>query len=75
MMIKMYELRAVRESKKLTRKDLSKLSGVSSVNIEKLETGKTIVENVKLSTLIKLSVALKVKVVDLLPKDLHRYIR
>ena len=75
MMIKMYELRAVRESKKLTRNELSKLSGVSSVNIEKLETGKTIVENVKLSTLIKLSVALKVKVIDLLPKDLHRYIR
>ena len=75
MMIKMYELRAVRESKKLTRNELSKLSGISSVNIEKLETGKTIVENVKLSTLIKLSVALKVKVIDLLPKDLHRYIR
>ena len=75
MMMKMNELREIRESRNLTREDLSKLSGVSSVNIEKLETGKTIVENVKLSTLIKLSVALKVKVVDLLPKDLHRYIR
>ena len=73
--MKMNELREIRESRNLTREDLSKLSSVSSVNIEKLETGKTIVENVKLSTLIKLSVALKVKVVDLLPKDLHRYIR
>ena len=74
-MERMNELRVLRENKKLTRNDLAKLSGVSKANIEALEMGKTIVENVKLSTLIKLSTALKVKVVDLLPKDLHRYIR
>lgn len=74
-MDKLLELKEIRTRKGFTRKELSKLSDISVQNIQALEEGFNNVNNVKLSTLIKLSVALKVKVVDLLPKELRKHIR
>ena len=74
-MEKLENLKTIRINKDLSRLELSKLSGVSVQNIQALEEGITQVDNVKLSTLVALAKALKVKVIDLLPKDLHRYIR
>ena len=65
----MLELKLVRKNKNLTRIDLSKLSGVPKVTIQKLEDGVVNTDNVKLSTLVKLASALKVKVRQILPID------
>ena len=65
----MLELKLLRKSKGITRVELSKLSGVPKVTIQTLEDGKVDTDNVKLSTLIKLASALKVKVRKILPID------
>lgn len=65
----MLELKILRKSKNLTRDELSELSGVPKVTIQTLEDGKVDTDNVKLSTLIKLASALKVKVRKILPID------
>ena len=74
-MEKLNNLKTIRNECKYTRQDLERLSGVSCVAIQRLEEGMTNVNNVKLSTLIKLAKALRVKVVDLVDKDLQRYIK
>ena len=68
-------LERIRKEKQLSRRELELLSGVKQLTIHHLETGTTNVNDVKLSTLIKLAKALKVKVIDLLDKDLQRFIR
>ena len=68
-------LRAIRESKNYTRQELSELSGVPLVTIRALETGITNVDNVKLSTLIKLAKGLNCKVINILPIELRNIIR
>lgn len=68
-------LRAIRESKNLTRNELSEKSGVASVTIKALEMGTNNVDNVKLSTLIKLAQALHCKVIHLLPIDMRTIIK
>ena len=68
-------LRAIRESKKYSREELSELSGVPLVTIRALEVGITNVDNVKLSTLIKLAKGLKCKVISILPIELRNIIR
>lgn len=73
-MERLNNLRSIREHKCFTRKELSLLSGVKEITIASLENGITDVNNVKLSTLIKLAKALKCKVVDLLDKDLRKII-
>ena len=73
-MERLSNLEMIRKSKELTRKDLAKLSGVNENTIQRLEQGMYNVDMVKLGTLIKLSKALKVKVVNLVDKDLKRYI-
>ena len=65
----MLELKLVRKGKNLTRKQLSELSNVSEITIQTLEDGIVDTDNVKLSTLIKLASALKVKVRKILPID------
>ena len=65
----MLELKLLRKSKGLTRIELSELSGVPKITIQTLEDGLVDTDNVKLSTLIKLATALKVKVRKLLPID------
>lgn len=73
-MEKLFSLERIRREKGLTRKELSLLSGVSTMTIQSLEQGLTDVNNVKLTTLIKLAKALHCKVVDLLDNDLKRII-
>lgn len=68
------ELKCIRKSQRLSRKDLSILSGVHFQTIYDLEKGNVVVENVKLSTLIKLAKALKTKVRKILPKELTKNI-
>jgi len=53
----MYQLRELRTIKRLTQKQLAKLSGVSSTMISTIETGKRIAE---LEEVKKLSAALNV---------------
>lgn len=66
--MKLENLKAIRKQKKLTRKELGELSGLNPSVINALENG--YVDDIKLSTLIKLAVALKTKVRYLLPNDL-----
>lgn len=65
----MLELKLLRKSKGITRVELSKISGVPNITIQALENGKVDTDNVKLSTLVKLATALKVKVRHILPID------
>ena len=65
----MLELKLVRKKKFLTRDQLSELSGVPKITIQTLEDGLVDTDNVKLSTLVKLATALKVKVRKILPID------
>ena len=73
-MERLARLEQIRKGKGLSRRELCQLSGVKEITIRALENGTTDVNNTKLSTLIALEKALKVKVIDLLDKDLHRYI-
>lgn len=68
-------LEQIRTEKGFSRRELADYSGVSEATIKALEKGITDVNYVKLETLIKLSSVLKVKVVDLLPKEIRRKIR
>lgn len=68
-------LEQIRTEKGFSRRELAEYSGVSEATIKALEKGITDVNYVKLETLIKLSNVLKVKVVDLLPKEIRRKIR
>ena len=74
-MSKLENLESIRKSKNLSRRELALLSGVKCETITALELGKNNADNVKLSTIIKLAKALKVKVVDLVDNDLKRYFR
>lgn len=68
----MIRLESIRKDRKLTRADLEKLSGVSRETIKALEKGINNIDEVKLSTLVKLARALKVKVRDIVDKDIAR---
>lgn len=68
-------LEQIRTEKGFSRRELAEYSGVSEPTIKSLEKGITNVNCVKLETLIRLSSVLKVKVVDLLPKEIRRKIR
>lgn len=74
-MEKLSNLKDIREQRQFSRRELATLSGVNVNTINFLENGWNNVENVRLSTLIKLSKALHCKVVDLVDNDLKRYIR
>lgn len=74
-MEKLSNLKDIRENKGFSRRELATLSGVNVNTINFLENGWNNVENVRLSTLVKLSKALHCKVVDLVDNDLKRYIR
>lgn len=74
-MERLEKLEKIRLEKGFSRKELAKLSEIKEETIVSLELGRTNVNNVKLSTLIKLSKALHCKVVDLVDSELTRYIR
>ena len=71
----LHNLERIRREKGFSREELAKLSGVQNTTIHYLEKGITDVNNVKLSTLVKLAKALHCKVIDLLDKDLRKIIR
>ena len=73
-MEKLLHLERIRKEKGFTREELAKLSGVKAVSIYHLEKGITQVENVKISTLIKLAKSLHCKAIDFIDSDLRRYI-
>lgn len=73
-MEKLHNLERIRKEKGLSRRELELLSGVKVITIHHIERGITNVDNIKLSTLIKLSKALKCRVKDLVSKDLQKYI-
>lgn len=73
-MERLHNLERIRREQGLARRELALLSGVKEVSITSLENGITNVNNVKLSTLIKLAKALHCKVVDLLDSDLKKII-
>ena len=71
----MTNLEKIRKSKKLTRRELAKLSDVKEITIRYYESGILDLSKAKLCVLISLAKALKVKVIDIVNKDLIRYIR
>jgi len=71
----MSNLETIRKSKKLTRRELALLSGVKEITIRYYESGILDLSKAKLCVLISLAKALKVKVIDIVDKDLIRYIR
>lgn len=73
-MEKLHNLERIRREQGYSRRELELLSGVKAISIQYLEQGITDVNNVKLSTLIKLAKALHCKVVDLLDNELKRII-
>ena len=72
--MKLNNLKVIRKQNKLSRKDLAKLSGININTIQALEMGINDAYNVKLSTLVALATALKVKIVDLLPTDIRNIV-
>lgn len=74
-MIKLENLKVIRKFKGLTREELGNKSGVSPFCIQSLEDGRTDVNNVKLSTLVKLADALNCSATELLPKELWKKFR
>ena len=71
----MSNLERIRKEKKLTRRELALLSGVKEITIRYYESGILDLSKAKLCILISLAKALKVKVIDIVDKDLIRYIR
>ena len=71
----MTNLETIRKSKKLTRRELALLSGVKEITIRYYESGVLDLSKAKLCVLINLAKALKVKVIDIVDKDLIRHIR
>lgn len=73
-MEKMTLLEEIRKIQGLTRGELAELSGVHLKTIEALEKGTNNPDNIKLSTLLALSKALKVKAIHLLPFEIRKLI-
>ena len=67
--VMIFKLRDIRESKNLTRKELSELSGVHLQTITALEERINNPANAKLSTLLAICRALECKLVDLYPYE------
>ena len=71
----MSNLETIRKERKLTRRELALLSGVKEITIRYYESGILDLSKAKLCVLISLAKALKVKVIDIVSKDLIKYIR
>lgn len=70
--MKLDNLQKIRKAKGMTREELSIKSGVPIVTIKALENGLNNAENMKLSTLLKLSKALNVKAKKLLDIEIAK---
>lgn len=71
--MKLDNLQALRKDKKLSRRELSVLSGIDQTTIQRLEMG--MFTDVKLTTLTTLSKTLKVKVKDLFTESVAKEYR
>lgn len=67
-------LKFIRKDKGLTRAELSRMSGVNETTIKFLEDGINNADNVKLSTLVALAKALKVKARKLVDNETAKYL-
>lgn len=67
-------LKFIRKDKGLTRAELSRMSGVNESTIKFLEDGINNADNVKLSTLVALAKALKVKARKLVDNETAKYL-
>ena len=72
---KLEKLELIRKEQKLSRRELALLSGVAESTIQALEEGMNNIDDMKLSTLIKLSKALKVKPSALLNDDIAKRLK
>ena len=68
--MKLDNLQTLRKEKKLSRRELSVLSGINATTIQKLEQG--FYKDIKLTTLTTLSKTLKVKVKDLFTESVAK---
>ena len=62
-------LRSFRKKEKLTKKQLSDLTGISMRTIDDYETGKRDINGARLSTLLKLCKALSCRLEDILTDE------
>ena len=68
--MKLDNLQSLRKEKKLSRRELSVLSGIDATTIQRLEQG--FYKDIKLTTLTTLSKTLKVKVKDLFTESVAK---
>lgn len=68
--MKLDNLQTLRKEKRLSRRELSVLSGIDATTIQKLEQG--FYKDIKLTTLTTLSKTLKVKVKDLFTESVAK---
>lgn len=71
--MKLDNLQTLRKEKRLSRRELSVLSGIDQTTIQRLEMG--MFSDVKLTTLTTLSKTLKVKVKDLFTESVAKEYR
>lgn len=65
----MNKLKYIRKKKCMTRKELSRKSGINIRTIESYEQRKRNINNAKMDTLIKLSKSLNCKIEDIIEKE------
>ena len=73
-MTKLDNLEKIRKAKGYSRRELADISKVNQTTIQYLEEGRYNINAIKLSTLIALAQALKVKARKLLPSDLQKLV-
>ena len=71
---RLIKLKMIRLEKGLTRQELARQSGVNEQTIKTLEEGINNADNVKLSTLVALAKALKVKAQKLVDNETAKYL-
>lgn len=71
---RLIKLKMIRLEKGLTREELARQSGVNEQTIKTLEEGINNANNVKLSTLVALAKALKVKARKLVDTEIAKYL-
>ena len=72
--MKLDNLETIRKAKGYSRRELADISKVNQTTIQYLEEGRYNINAIKLSTLIALAQALKVKARKLLPSDLQKLV-
>lgn len=71
---RLIKLKMIRLEKGLTRQELARQSGINEQTIKTLEEGINNADNVKLSTLVALAKALKIKARKLVDNETAKYL-